>query len=307
MHEGSRRAIIAALFANMGIAIAKGIAFLITGSSALLAEAIHSVADTGNQALLIFGGRRSERKESQTHQFGYGTERYFWAFVVALVLFTLGAVFAVYEGIHKLSHPAELESPLIAVSVLVVAIGLESYSLRTAIREARPSKGRKTWWQFIRSTRNPELPVVLLEDVGALTGLFIALSGVVLSWSTGEPRFDSFASILIGVLLGVIAIVLAFEMHGLLIGESADPEMETSVRDAILAGEEIRSVIHLRTLHLGPEDLLVAAKIALYSGELPAIAAAIDAAEARIRAAVPAARLIYLEPDLLREIAITEG
>ncbi|MEI6571839.1 MAG: cation diffusion facilitator family transporter [Actinomycetes bacterium] len=306
MHEGSRRAIIAALFANMGIAIAKGIAFLITGSSALLAEAIHSVADTGNQALLIFGGRRSQRRESPTHQFGYGSERYFWAFVVALVLFTLGAVFAIYEGLHKLSHPAELESPLIAVSVLVVAIGLESYSLRTAIREARPSKGRKTWWQFIRSTRNPELPVVLLEDVGALTGLFIALTGVSLSWSTGEPRFDSIASILIGLLLGVIAIVLAIEMHSLLLGEAADPETQQAVRDAMLAGSEVQSVIHMRTLHLGPEDLLVAAKIAFVPGDLPTIAAAIDSAEARIRAVVPTARLIYLEPDLLRKVGITE-
>lgn len=307
MHEGSRRAIIAALVANFGIALAKGVAFFITGSAALLAESVHSVADASNQALLLFGGRRSQREASQTHQFGYGTERYFWAFVVAIVLFTLGAVFAVSEGVSKLSSPHSIESPLIAVSVLIIAIMLESYSMRTAVREALPYKKGMSWWRFIRTTRNPELPVVLLEDFGALTGLFIALSGVGLSWSTGEPRFDAIASILIGLLLGVIAIILATEMHSLLLGESASPEMQQAVSDAILAGPEVRAVIHLRTLHRGPEDVLVAAKIELVHGDLPAIAAAIDAAEARIRAAVPAARLIYLEPDLLRKIEITEG
>ena len=307
MHEGSRKATIAALIANFSIALAKGVAFLITGSAALLSEATHSVADASNQALLLLGGRRSQRKESQTHQFGYGPERYFWAFVVAIVLFTLGAAFALYKGITKLSDPHAIESPLVAVAVLSIAILIECFAMHVAIREARPYKQQKSWWQFIRTTRNPELPVVLLEDAGALAGLVIALAGIGLTWSTGEPRFDAIASILIGLLLGVIAIILALEMHSLLLGESADPDIQQAIHDAILAGTEVHSVFHLRTLHRGPEDLLVAAKIALVPGDLPTIAAAIDLVEARIRVAAPTARWIYLEPNLLRKIEITEG
>jgi len=303
VHEGSRRAIIAALLANLGIAVSKVIAFLLTRSASLLAEAIHSFADTGNQALLIFGGRRAQRAADDEHPFGHGTERYFWAFMVALVLFTLGGLFAVFEGIEKLRHPHELDSPIIAVIVLVIAIVLESFSLRTAVREATPSRHGRSWRRFIRETRNPELPVVLLEDVGALTGLVLALVGVGLAWTTHEPRWDALGSIAIGTLLCVIAIVLAIEMKSLLIGESADPEAVTAVRTAILAGPEARSIIHMRTLHLGPEEILIAAKVEMTADDLASIAAGIDAIEARVRTAVPEATIIYLEPDLLREIA----
>ena len=303
MHEGSRRAIIAALLANLGIAVSKVVAFLLTRSASLLAEAIHSFADTGNQALLIFGGKRAQRAADDEHPFGHGSERYFWAFMVALVLFTLGGLFAIFEGIEKLRHPHELDSPIIAVIVLVIAIVLESFSLRTAVREATPSRHGRSWRRFIRETRNPELPVVLLEDLGALTGLVLALVGVGLAWTTHEPRWDALGSIAIGSLLCVIAIVLAIEMKSLLIGESADPEAVTAVRTAILAGPEARSIIHMRTLHLGPEEILIAAKVEMTADDLASIAAGIDAIEARVRTAVPDATIIYLEPDLLREIA----
>ena len=303
MHEGSRRAIIAALLANLGIAVSKVIAFLLTRSASMLAEAIHSFADTGNQALLIFGGRRAQRAADDEHPFGHGSERYFWAFMVALVLFTLGGLFAIFEGVEKLRHPHELDSPIIAVIVLAIAIILESFSLRTAVREATPSRHGRSWRRFIRETRNPELPVVLLEDVGALTGLVLALVGVGLAWTTHEPRWDALGSIAIGSLLCVIAIVLAIEMKSLLIGESADPEATTAVRTAILAGPEARSIIHMRTLHLGPEEILVAAKLEMTADDLASIATGIDAIEARVRNAVPEATIIYLEPDLLREIA----
>ncbi|MFM8971603.1 MAG: cation diffusion facilitator family transporter [Actinomycetota bacterium] len=304
MHEGSRRAIIAALLANLGIAISKVFAFVLTRSASMLAEAIHSFADTGNQALLILGGRRAKRAPDAAHPFGYGTERYFWAFIVALVLFTLGGLFAIYEGIHTRRHPHELESPIVAVIVLVLAITLESFSLRTAVREATPSRHGRSWRVFIRETRNPELPVVLLEDIGALTGLVLALIGVVLAWTTGAEQWDALGSISIGTLLCIIAVFLAVEMKSLLIGESADPAAEAAVRAAALDGPEARSIIHLRTMHLGPEEILVAAKVEMTSGDLPAVAADIDAIEARIRAAVPEAATIYLEPDLRRPTAI---
>ena len=302
MHEGSRRAIIAALLANLGIAVSKVVAFVLTRSASMLAEAIHSFADTGNQALLILGGRRAKRVPDAQHPFGYGTERYFWAFIVALVLFTLGGLFAIFEGVQKLQHPHDLESPIIAVIVLGVAIVLESFSLRTAVREATPSRHGRSWRRFIRETRNPELPVVLLEDIGALTGLVVALVGVLLAWTTHEPRWDAMGSIAIGTLLCIIAVFLAIEMKSLLIGESADLSVEGSVRDAMLDGPEVRSIIHMRTMHLGPEEILVAAKLEMAVGDLASIAAGIDAVEARVRTAVPEATIIYLEPDLLREI-----
>jgi len=305
VHEGSRRAIIAALLANLGIAVSKVVAFVLTRSASMLAEAIHSFADTGNQALLILGGRRAKRAPDAQHPFGYGTERYFWAFIVALVLFTLGGLFAIFEGVQKLQHPHDLESPIIAVIVLGVAIVLESFSLRTAVREATPSRHGRSWRRFIRETRNPELPVVLLEDIGALTGLVLALVGVLLAWATHEPRWDAMGSIAIGTLLCIIAVFLAIEMKSLLIGESADLSVEGSVRDAMLDGPEVRSIIHMRTMHLGPEEILVAAKLEMAVGDLASIAAGIDAVEARVRTAVPEATVIYLEPDLRRP-AVTD-
>ncbi len=222
--EGSRRAIIAALVANIGIAVAKFVGFLLTGAASLLAEALHSAADSGNQALLLLGGKKAKRRATAEHPFGYGRERYFWAFVVALVLFSLGGLFAIFEGIEKLRHPHELESVGIAIGILLVAIVLESYSLHTAVKEANHVRGDESWWSFIRHSKSPELPVVLLEDTGAEVGLFLALTGVLLAHFTDEPRWDAAGSLGIGILLVVIAGILAVEMKSLLLGESASPE-----------------------------------------------------------------------------------
>jgi cation diffusion facilitator family transporter len=303
MQEGSRKAIAAAFLANLGIAIAKFGGFAITGAASLLAEALHSVADTGNQALLFLGGRRARRGPTAEHPLGYGRERYFWAFVVALMLFSLGALFAIVEGVDKLVHPHELESVAIALAVLGVAIVLEAFSFRTAVVEATRVKGDESWWHFIRRSKSPELPVVLLEDTGALLGLLLAFAGVSLAEVTGNPRWDALGSVGIGILLGVIAIVLAAEMKSLLIGESAAPQVEEAIRAAIADAPEVRRIIHLRTLHLGPDELLVAAKVEFDSPSVPDLAGAIDAVEARIRAAVPIARVIYVEPDLYRSDA----
>ena len=302
MAGNSNRAIFAALFANLGIAIAKFVGFLITASSSLLAESIHSVADTGNQALLLLGGRRAKQEPTEDHPFGYGRERYFWAFVVALVLFSLGSVFAVFEGIEKIVHPHELESAGVAVAILVIAVLLEGWSFRTAIMESRPLKGELSWWQFIRRAKQPELPVVLLEDFGALTGLGIALVAVSLSVITGDAVWDGIGTLLIGLLLGVIAFVLAHEMKSLLIGESATRYVRQQIEDAINDCDATVALIHLRTQHLGPDDLLVGAKIDFGPSITAAeIAKAIDAVELEIRSAVPEARLIYIEPDMERD------
>ena len=297
---GGTKAIVAALSANAGIAVAKFVGFAVTGSSSMLAEAVHSVADTANQGLLLLGKRTSQRKADAEHPFGYGRDRYFYSFVVALLLFTLGALFAIYEGIHKVEAPSPLESPIVAVVILGLAVLLEGYSFRTAIAESRELRGDASWWQFIRQAKVPELPIVLLEDSGALLGLVFALFGVVLSLVTGDPVWDGIATIGIGVLLGLIAVVLIIEMKSLLIGEGAGPELlATIVRE--LEGGNVERVIHIRTQYLGPEEILVAAKIACAANaDLATVAATIDAAEERVRAVVPAARVIYLEPDLDR-------
>jgi cation diffusion facilitator family transporter len=301
MHEGSRRAIIAALLANLGIAVSKLVAFLFTGAASMLAETVHSLADTGNQALLFLGNTRSRRPATQAHPFGYGRERYFWAFVVALVLFTLGSVFAIVEGLGKLRTPHAIESPEWALGVLGVAFALESFSFRTAIVEARRLKGTDSWWSFIRHSKSPELPVVLLEDLGALIGLLFALLGVGLATLTGDSRFDALGSIAIGLLLGVIAAVLAVEMKSLLIGEGASSDDVRAIEEAFESVPGVRRVIHLRTLHLGPDELLVAAKIEIdHAQTLPVLAETIDRAERHVRARVPAARVIYVEPDVYR-------
>lgn len=302
--SGSTRAILAALAANAGIAVAKFVGFAITGSSSMLAEAVHSVADTSNQALLLLGQRRARKEATALHQFGYGRARFFYSFVVALVLFSLGAIFAMYEGYHKITHPEPLTSPIVAIVILVVAIGLESYSFRTAVVESRPLKGSGTWWGFIRRSRNPELPVVLLEDTGALLGLVLALGGVGLSILTGNPIWDGIGTAAIGVLLGIIAVILMIEMHSLLIGEGATGEELGAIQTALENTAHVDRVIHLRTQYLGPEEMLVGAKIALAaSSDLATVASAIDAAEAAVRAAVPAAHIIYLEPDLDRSVS----
>jgi cation diffusion facilitator family transporter len=298
--SGGSKAIIAALGANAGIAVAKFVGFLVTGSSSMLAESVHSLADTSNQGLLLLGKKTSERAATEEHPFGFGRDRYFYSFIVALMLFTLGSVFALYEGIHKIGEPEALSSPIVAVLILVVAIGLEGYSFRTAVGESRVLKGDVSWWQFIRQAKAPELPVVLLEDAGALVGLVFALFGVGMSELTGDPVWDGIGTAMIGVLLGIIAVILIVEMKSLLIGEGATrADLSTIVGE--LAGGDVQRVIHIRTQYLGPDELLVAAKLAMTPGlDTGRIARAIDEAEARVRAKVPAARLIYLEPDLDR-------
>ncbi|MFC4125425.1 cation diffusion facilitator family transporter [Nocardia rhizosphaerae] len=298
---GGKKAILAALTANAGIAVAKFIGAAITGSASMLAEGVHSVADTANQGLLLFGQRAAAKDADELHQFGYGRNRYFYSFVVALVLFTLGSVYAIYEGIHKVQHPEELSQPIVAIIILGIAICLETFSFVTAIRESRPLKGTSSWWRFIRTSRSPELPVVLLEDTGALIGLVIAFGAVGLTMVTDDPIFDGIGTLAIGVLLGIIAIVLIVEMKSLLIGEGATPEQDRAIRDNLVDGAEITSVIHLKSEYIGPEEMLIAAKVAIAPDlDIAEIAEAIDAAEMRVRTAVPAARLIYLEPDLYR-------
>ena len=299
MASGSTKAIVAALFANLAIAIAKFVGYAFTSSSSMLAEAIHSVADTSNQALLLLGSHRAAKDATPEHPFGHGRERYFWSFIVALVLFTLGGVFAIYEGVHKLGEQGhEVSNVHWAIGILVLGIFLEGYSFRTAVKESRPLKGKASWWEFIRHSRTPELPVVLLEDLGALTGLVLALLGISIAAITGDSRWDAYATISIGVLLVVIAAVLVFEMKSLLIGESAREPMRRKIIEAIEGGDGVSTVLHMRTQHIGPDQLLVAAELQMDSGlNTAGVAAAIDAAEERVRAVVPIARMIYLEPD----------
>jgi cation diffusion facilitator family transporter len=297
--EGGTKAIVAALVANTGIAVTKFVAYLLTGSSSMLAESVHSVADAGNQGLLLLGGKRAKREATPLHPFGYGRERYVYAFIVAIVLFTLGGLFALYEAYHKWAEPEPIESwQWVPVTVLLVAIALEVYSLRTAVVETDKARGSRSYAEFVRTAKAPELPVVLLEDIGALLGLVFALAGVSLTLLTGDGRWDAAGTAAIGVLLVVIAVILAIEMKSLLLGEAATPATVRRIEEA-LHGDGLDGIIHMRTLHLGPEELLVAAKVGVVRTDSAAeVARAIDAAEERIREAVPIARVIYLEPDL---------
>lgn len=298
---GGTKAIIAALAANLAIAVAKFVAFLVTTSSSMLAESIHSLADSGNQVLLLVGGKRAARARTAEHPFGYGRERYFYAFVVAVVLFTIGALFSLYEGWHKISDPHPVETPIVAFGVLIFAIIAESFSFRTAIKESNHVRGKQSWVQFIRRSKSPELPVIVLEDLGALVGLVLALAGVTMAVVTGDGVWDGVGTMAIGVLLAIIAVILAIETKSLLIGEGAGPEVEKRICEALEGTSEVARVIHMRTLHLGPEEILVAAKIAVdHDDTASEVARGIDEAEQRIRAAVPEARVIYLEPDLDR-------
>jgi cation diffusion facilitator family transporter len=298
--EGGTKAVVAALLANLGIAVTKFIAFALTQSSAMLAEAIHSVADSGNQGLLLLGGKKAKREASAQHPFGYGRERYIYAFVVAVVLFFVGGIFALYEAWHKFAEPHPIESwHWVPVLVLSVAIVLESFSFRTAIIETNKIKGDAGWWEFVRHSRVPELPVILLEDLAALLGLVFALIGVSLTLITHNGVWDAVGSAAIGLLLIVVAAILAIEMKSLLVGESATPAEVRSIEKAIRDGDEVADIVHMRTVHLGPEELLVAVKFAVKEDQTAAdVARGIDAVEGRIRAAVPIARVIYLEPAI---------
>jgi cation diffusion facilitator family transporter len=296
---GGTRAVITAMLANAGIAIAKFVAYLATGSGAMLAESIHSVADTSNQALLLLGGRRAQRVADDRHQFGYGRERFFWAFVVAMILFALGGIFSIYEGISKLRDPHELESLGWAIGVLLFATVAESFAMRTAILESRKVKGDKTWWEFIRKSRSPELPVILLEDSGALIGLLLAMIGVGLTALTGDPTWDALGTLGIGVLLVSISVVLTIEMKSLLIGEAATQEHIEAITSAVAGVATVTRVIDLKTQHIGPDELLVAGKIEFDRGLSNAeVSDAVDNVETAVRASVPLAMQIYLEPDL---------
>ena len=300
--EGGIKAVFAALLANLGIAIAKFIAFAFTGSSSMLSEAIHSVADSGNQVLLLIGNRRSKKAADAQHNFGYGRRRYVYGFIVSIVLFLIGGLFSLYEGFHKWQHPEPLTDWWIAVIVLLVAITLETLSFRTAIKEANHARGGRSIARFVKDARQPELPVILLEDLGALVGLVFALFGVGLAVITGNGQFDALGAMAVGTLLVVIAIFLAIEMTAMLVGESALPEEVEAIRTALEEADGVNRVIHLRTLHVGPDELLVGAKIAVDHADTGAqIAAAIDAAEAAIRTSVPTARYIFIEPDIERE------
>jgi divalent metal cation (Fe/Co/Zn/Cd) transporter len=278
--SGGTRAIVAALLANLGIAVTKFVAFLFSGSSSMLAESVHSLADTANQGLLLLGGRRSRRTADAAHPFGYGRERYVFAFIVSIILFSVGGVFSIVEGLDKIQHPHELEVPWLPISVLAISIVLESFSLRTAVREANHSRGKESWVSFVRHAKAPELPVVLLED-------------------TGNAQWDAIGTLAIGALLIAVAIVLGIETQSLLVGEGANEEDAQKINDAINGHSEVEALIHIKTLYLGPDELMVAAKVAFAAKTtLADVARSINAVEASIRAAVPIARVIYIEPDV---------
>jgi cation diffusion facilitator family transporter len=306
--SGGTKAIIAALSANLTIAAAKFVAFAFSGSSSMLAEGVHSLADSGNQALLLIGGKKAKRAANEEHPFGYGRERYVYAFLVSIVLFSVGGMFALYEGYEKIRHPHAIDHWYWPVGVLIFALLAEGSSFRTAIKESNHTRGDLSWAEFIRRAKAPELPVVLLEDFGALIGLVLALAGVGISLATDDGVWDGIGTLCIGTLLICIALVLAAETKSLLIGEGANPESAARIRAAMVDGDTVTDVIHMRTLHLGPEELLVAAKVAVrHDDTATEVARAIDAAEARIRAAEPYARVIYLEPDIYSEAAAAAG
>ena len=299
--EGSKRAIFAALAANIGIAITKFIAAAFSGSAAMFAEGIHSVADSGNQILLLIGGKRAKRAATAEHPFGYGRSRYIYAFMVSIVLFAVGGLFSINEGLSKLSHPHELDMVWLPLVVLGAAIVMEGFSFRTAIIESNHVRGNQGWIEFIRRAKSPELPVILLEDFAALIGLVLAFAGVGLSVITHNPVWDALGTLAIGALLILVAIVLGLETSSLLVGEGANATDNGKITAALAAAPGVLSVIHMKTLYLGPDELMVAAKIGVAGDSKGSeIAVTIDRAESLVRDAVPAARVIYLEPDIQR-------
>ncbi|MER7243980.1 cation diffusion facilitator family transporter [Kribbella sp. NPDC000426] len=303
MAGGGNKAVVAALLANTGIAVTKFAAWALTQSASMLAEAIHSLADAGNQVLLLVGSQRAKREADELHQFGFGRERYVYSFIVSIVLFSVGGLFALYEGYHKVHDPHGIDSwKWVPVAVLLLAIAMEGFSFRTAIVEANKLRGKVTWVRFVRNARAPELPVILLEDFAALTGLVLALIGVVLTLVTGNGVFDGLGSMAIGALLVCVAVFLAIEMKSLLLGESATRESQDRIVAAIENTPGVQRLIHIKTLHLGPEEVLVAAKLGVEATtDAAVVAETIDAAERAIRAAEPMSQHIYLEPDVYHE------
>ncbi|MGW7683533.1 cation diffusion facilitator family transporter [Kribbella sp. NPDC054772] len=308
MAGGGNKAVVAALLANTGIAITKFAAWALTLSASMLAEAIHSLADAGNQVLLLVGGQRAKRAADELHQFGFGRERYVYSFIVSIVLFSVGGLFALYEGYHKVHDPHGIEHwKWVPVAVLLIAIVMEGFSFRTAIVEANKLRGNVSWVRFVRNARAPELPVILLEDFAALTGLVLALFGVILTLATGNGVFDGLGSMAIGALLVCVAIFLAIEMKSLLLGESATRESQQRIVAAIENTPGVTRLIHIRTLHLGPEEVLVAAKLAVEpTSDAAVVANTINAAEHAIREAEPMSQHIYLEPDIYVENYVRE-
>ncbi|MGO1385873.1 MAG: cation diffusion facilitator family transporter [Arachnia sp.] len=307
--EGSTKAVLAAAAANGFIAITKFGAWLLTGSSSMLAEGIHSVADTGNQALLLVGGRNAKKAADEEHPFGYGRSRYLAGFLVSVVLFFLGGLFALYEAFNKyqeLSDPAHAEGSIlesqwwwVPLVVLVFAMGAEGMSLRTAVKEVGRIRGKQSYMRFIRTTKAPELPVVLLEDVAALTGLTFALAGISLTLVTENLIFDVIGTAMIGVLLIAVAIILAIETRSMLLGEAASQQDQDSIKAALEATDGVERVIHFKTLHLGPEQIMLGAKVAVDVADSAAeVAALIDRAESAVRAAVPMVTVTFIEPDI---------
>ncbi len=307
--EGGTKAVVAALTANLAIAVVKFGAFGLTGASSMLAEAIHSVADSGNQVLLLVGGKRAKKGVTPEHPFGYGRERYIFGFIVAVVLFSVGGLFALYEAYHKwheirLGHEDALLDgrwwwvPLVVLGAAIVAEGL---SFRTAVRESNRTRGQQTWPKFIRSAKAPELPVILLEDFAALIGLVFAFAGIGLTLLTRNAVFDVLGTALIGLLLVAVAVTLAIETKSLLLGEAAGPEVVRKIEQALAQTEGVERVIHMKTMHMGPEEILVAAKIAVSPTERAVeVAETIDRAEVAIRAVEPMVTSLYLEPDVFR-------
>jgi cation diffusion facilitator family transporter len=297
--SGGNKAIVAALSANLGIAVTKFIAFLLSGSSSMLAESVHSLADSGNQVLLLIGGKRAKRAATADHPFGFGRERYVYAFMVAIILFTIGGMYSIYEGVHKLQHPEAIEHAWIPLVILAISIALEGYSFRTALKESVEHRHGISVLEFVRRAKAPELPVVLLEDMAALLGLVLALIGVGVSAITGDGVWDGIGTVAIGVLLVLVAVVLGIEVKSLLVGEGASAPDAAAISNAALAGSDIEKIIHMKTLYLGPDELLVGMKVAVAPTDSALdVAAAIDALEARVRAAVPIARVMYIEPDI---------
>ena len=297
-HENaSVKSILFALLANLGIAITKTVAAVITGSGAMLAESIHSYADCGNQGLLFLGLKASKKRPDTEHPLGYGKEIYFWSFIVALVLFSMGGLFSIYEGIHKVHLHEGLRSPMVAVVVLSVSIVLEAASLYGCLIQINKLRHKMTLWTWVKNSRQSELIVVLGEDTAALLGLSFALISVVLAMITGNPVFDAIGSIGIGVLLVIISFFLALKIKSLLIGQSTDEETRDQIRKLLESRPEIDRILNLITLQLGRE-IMVAVKAKMKSGPVNEIINNINHCEAALKKANPAIRWVFFEPDV---------